>query len=380
MNRSSAFAELLALCSCEILPILMKGVNELKKSSLFLWSVIILLSLSGCNAGWLNSQLSSSTASESMASISNVKEYFPINNNVRYFYDGKGSEFASLQMTVDYTDETKVQQRWNNGGTEIVSVLAYENDKIVETFSMGEIYYRENFLNRSEKHEVILAGPIKKGNTWTLSDGKVRTITETAKVITTPYGQVESVEVTTEGSSGKTVSYYAKEIGLVKTVTIAGKDEVSSTLNRIVKNDTVYTPIRFYYPNINDDKIYYDERKIAFQTNDNPAEKFLEELRDTAPYECGFVFTKNTKINSLIFNLSESVKLDLSEAFLTEMNAGSGYEAMLLKCIANTFGYYFNASKVLLTIDGKEYSSGHIYFEKGETMSVDFSGTEPAFS
>jgi len=64
------------------------------------------------------------------------------------------------------------------------------------------------------------------------------------------------------------------------------------------------------------------------------------------------------------------VYIDLNQAFLTEMNAGSGYEAMILQSIANTFGQYYNAQKVYLTIDNKLYESGHISMKKGEFIKV----------
>ena len=52
------------------------------------------------------------------------------------------------------------------------------------------------------------------------------------------------------------------------------------------------------------------------------------------------------------------------------MNAGSGYEAMLLQALARTFGGWYGVKSVVLTIDGDNYSSGHIYFEDGEAILI----------
>ena len=65
------------------------------------------------------------------------------------------------------------------------------------------------------------------------------------------------------------------------------------------------------------------------------------------------------------------VYIDLNQAFLTEMNAGSGYESMLLQGIVNTVGQYYYAGKVYITIDNKPYESGHISMKKGEFFTVD---------
>jgi hypothetical protein len=64
------------------------------------------------------------------------------------------------------------------------------------------------------------------------------------------------------------------------------------------------------------------------------------------------------------------VYIDLNSAFEKEMNAGSGYEALVLQSVANTFGVYYGANKVLLTIDNKLYESGHIALKKGEYLEV----------
>lgn len=64
------------------------------------------------------------------------------------------------------------------------------------------------------------------------------------------------------------------------------------------------------------------------------------------------------------------VYIDLNKAFVTEMNAGSRYESMILQSIANTFGHYYNSDKVVLTIENKLYESGHVAMKKGEYLKV----------
>jgi aryl-phospho-beta-D-glucosidase BglC (GH1 family) len=54
------------------------------------------------------------------------------------------------------------------------------------------------------------------------------------------------------------------------------------------------------------------------------------------------------------------------------MNAGALYEEMILKSIANTFGKYYGAPEVIITIDNQPYSSGHTKMEEGQSITVDF--------
>jgi spore germination protein GerM len=130
--------------------------------------------------------------------------------------------------------------------------------------------------------------------------------------------------------------------------------------------------INFYYPNINDEKIYYKNVAVNFYTNDVTREKLAQAYKGEPVANTGKVFSENTQINSLYLNDDGMVYLDLNKAFLQEMNAGAGYEAMILQSIANTFGQYYNAEKVILTIEGKPYESGHIALQEGEYLQVNY--------
>jgi hypothetical protein len=104
-----------------------------------------------------------------------------------------------------------------------------------------------------------------KGTTWKLQDSRIRTITGTSVDITTPAGKYKAIEVVTEGSNDKTIDYYAKNVGLVKSVFISGETEITSSLSKIEENVSLIQKISFFYPNVNDDKIYYKDKDISFR-------------------------------------------------------------------------------------------------------------------
>ena len=52
-----------------------------------------------------------------------AEDFMPIRENVRYEYEGEGNEFAFYDMYIDFTSGNMVQQRIDNGGTEIVKVF-----------------------------------------------------------------------------------------------------------------------------------------------------------------------------------------------------------------------------------------------------------------
>ena len=306
------------------------------------------------------------------ASGGELREYLPIKNNVRFVFEGQGNEFASYNVIHPYTAENRVQQRVNNGGTVLARVIALTDSRMERVYSEGETYTRENFLDKTQgPSEILLQEPLAPGNTWTLSDGSKRTIESTSALLKTPYGSYVCILVRTDHEFGTSLDYYTKDIGLVKSIYQTGGEEISSTLKEIEVNLPQKEQVRFYYPNINDGKYYGVDQEISFMTNDVTGDRLAaayKGLPGNLPSGTGKVFSDNTRINRLALNGAGQVELDLNTAFVTEMNAGAQYEAMILKSVAKTFGGYYNTSEVILTIDGKTYSSGHIEMQEGEPL------------
>lgn len=304
-----------------------------------------------------------------------VADYFPILDNVRYIYEGTGNEYASYEVYTDYTSADSVQQMVDNGGTVLARVYELKEGKLTMVLSKGEVYYRENMLQqKDDSAEVLLMEPLKKGTTWKLTNGRQRTITDTAKEVKTPMGTFSSIEVITEGGDGTIVDYYAKDTGLVKTIFQSDGMEVSSSLKSLEKDIARTQTVRFYYPDIEDSRIYYKEKEVAYHTNDSTGKILEEAYKGSVNETLGTVLTANAAIKSLTIEGENQVRLDLNAAFLSEMNAGAAYEDMILQCIADTFGNYYHSENVILTIEGKPYESGHIKMEKNQAIPVKLEG------
>lgn len=345
----------------------------MKKSFLLVSMLLLSILLFGCTSqGNLNNENKNTTKTPVAEQLA-IKDYFPIKENVRYVYEGSGNEYASYDVHIDYTSDDKVQRRVNNGGTVIAEVIALKDGKLTKLVSKEEAYYRENLLQTSgDEGEILLMEPLKKGTSWKLKDSRVREITNTNVDITTPAGKYKAIEVVTENSGGKTIDYYAKNIGLVKSVFVSGDMEVTSSLSKIEENVSLVQTISFFYPNLNDGNLYYKDKEVSFKTNDITKEVLASAYKETMGNNLEKVFSKNTKINSLYLNKDGMVYIDLNREFITEMNAGALYESMILQSIANTFGKYYGSEKVVLTIDNKLYESGHIAFKKDEFLEVNY--------
>lgn len=302
-------------------------------------------------------------------------EYFQIQADTEYIYEGKGNEYASYTRFTDFVDEAenKVQIRSNNGGTETVDVIQIKDGKVSVIYTAHECYYRDSFMDKTEvenKTEVLLMEPLAVGTKWTLSDGSTRSITALDTDIDTPSGKYKAIEVTTKSKGSITRDYYAPKAGLVKTIFGKGNEAITSTLSKI-KTDTPFTQkIDVYYPNI-DEKINTKPLTLSFHTNDVTRLVLQEALRKEAVKESDVrLVSDNTKINTLYLGDDDIVYVDFSSDLVKDMNAGSGYEALILQCITNTLGNYYGVERVYITIDRKPYESGHILMKKGETFKV----------
>ena len=303
-----------------------------------------------------------------------VDELYPFEENVYRVYEGMGNEFAGYDEYVDFLSDSRIQLRRNNGGTEIVSVLEKKDGMLVEIISKAETYYKENFLDKDpEENKILLKEPLTLDASWD-SEGQTATVTGVDVEVKTGIGTFTALEVTrvTKGKeSEKRVEYYVRGMGLVKVID-TGKDyEVSATLTKMEGNAVRKRFVNFYYPNAQDERIFLYRKEISFTTNDIPKILIINAYKEL-PKEAVPVLTKNTKVNYLYLNQDGRVYLDLTKEFLQEMKAGAGYEGLILQSLANTIGDYYGVSKVMLTIDGKTYESGHIVLEKFEALEVNY--------
>jgi|GEM_PF-161130 len=304
-----------------------------------------------------------------------VSDYFPLKKDVHMVYKGIGNEYAQYETYVDYIKESTVQVRHINPGTTSIFVYELKDGLLKKVYSRGETYYRHDYTSLRDDEEILIKEPIKPGTSWTLKDGTVRTITAVDKNISTPAGSFSAVEVTSKKPESTVIDYYAKDVGHVKRIFTSNNESntVISELEKIESGVPFKHKVRFYYPEFLKDRIVYIDKDIEIFTNQDMDYKLQKELK-AVPQDSGLsaVLTLNTQVQGIAVNdLTDTVTVDFSPHLIKEMNAGTSLESMLLKSIANTFGYYYQKNKVITTVDGKPYSSGHILMKPGEHFIVD---------
>lgn len=351
------------------------------KKTLLIISLLLLIFTFGCNKDEGNNNGNKEELK--------LVDYYPVMENTRYYYKGYGNEFAEYSSFIDYTLNDRFQTRVDNPGTSMARIYELKDGVLKVLLNKGESYAREDYLRNPGlagelSEDILIQEPLEKGNSWTLANGNKREITGIDVKVTVPYGEYEAIEVTTTDTNGITKDYYAKDIGLVQSKFIAGTDEISSSLEKIEQDTPYKAQVNFYFPHLDQDKYYYVTKDVEFRTNDITRQVLETYYKDSYTNSMkslgiGNVLTANTKIRSLYLDKFDTVHIDLSGAFITEMSAGAYYETMLLTSLVNTFGSYYGRDKVILTIDGNNYSSGHIYLEKGEFLKPDYSKEIPLY-
>ena len=128
---------------------------------------------------------------------------------------------------------------------------------------------------------------------------------------------------------------------------------------------------KIYYYDVVSDKIVYINSIIEVD-EDQSVNALINELKKSPNTDIEPALSSDITLNSYtIDNENSIITLDFSSNFVSAQNLGAGAESSTLAAICNTFGSYFNVENVIITLDGKPYSSGHILMTEGETFKVD---------
>ncbi|WP_027338604.1 GerMN domain-containing protein [Halonatronum saccharophilum] len=306
-------------------------------------------------------------------------DYYPFWEATLLSYSGEGSKYAEQEVYFDFIKGDRAQVRIFNPGTYIGKIIEIGEGEIRERVSIGEFYGLRDIRDMNGDGDIILKEPIEEGNSWTLEDGRKRYISGVDVEIETPFDNFRGIEVTTEAESSTVKDYYVGGVGHVRSLFVSeGGQEIEVFLDDIVEGRGVDYPIRFFYPNFHDGEIVYVDRGVEFRTNWDITELFEENLRDLPSDELSPMLGPNAEIRSISLDGGEGIlEVDFTRSLVTEMNAGAQLEEMIIQSIVNTLGRHYGMYRVLITLEGKRYESGHIILEEGEYFEVDESGVRP---
>lgn len=303
----------------------------------------------------------------------NISTYFPFYQNKIYVYTGSGSNFTDQKIFTMYTDENKMQRRLDMGTMVMMQVFENINGQLKYSNVAVDMFHLENMLNASNTDTFIeLQEPFEVGNSWNFSDTTdlKKQITDMDAKVETPYASFDNaMEVTTKFSDDMTTKdYYVPDVGFVKSVSESSDGPIVIQLSQIINDTPLELENTIYKVDENAQDLSTDSFNLKFYTNDNLSENILEVMKENG------LVSNETTINKFEINRddlqNQIISVDFNSGFIDLTKLGSQGESLTLQAITNTLGHIFGVDKIKLTVDGKNYESGHISMEDGEYFDV----------
>lgn len=318
-------------------------------------------------------------------SSQNIESYLPAQEDTLFIYDVEVEEGMEISRYFQFVDEQTAQMATHGYENVNVSILEYREDAIVQVFEREETFFKENFLETGfpsdTEEQAILQLPIEEGNAWEGVEGSEFEITGVDVPIETASGSYEAVEVTQTQEETTSVYYYAEDVGIVgvSTTPVSEGGELAQSLSEIQENAAETIDVNVYTLNEEATGLVSGSVTLELFTNEPQREALTEVLQgntDAEPIQSFPLFTENAQFNSLYIDAEGVIHADLNQAFVDEMNAGSGIESLMLQGLVNTlYDLYLDPQLpiegVLLTVDGDPYESGHVALEEGELWEAD---------
>ncbi|MEW6695914.1 MAG: hypothetical protein ACOY35_12150 [Bacillota bacterium] len=172
--------------------------------------------------------------------ITDVRKYFPADDQLTWEYEGFGNEYATFTRKVLHRQGNRVQISENNGGTVMGLVFDVSADAVTKTFSIPEHYDDRNILNeKANLNEIVLKTPLKVGGNWQ-NEGSKREVVGIDETVEVPAGRFERVvkiKITPldHKQDHLQYEYYAENTGLILREFIAGDQKITSKLKSFEK-------------------------------------------------------------------------------------------------------------------------------------------------
>lgn len=289
------------------------------------------------------------------------KEYFPPTSNSIYIYRCFNNNLLNFKSSVDYFDDNKLQVRFDNGINNVVNIYEYADDGVKLSFQIDNTYPHQNFLDKFNNIDnYLIKEPIVENNIWLLPDGSKRCITNVDMEVKTQLNLFSSaIEIVTifKNKSDFSVDYYVKGIGLVKSLYYMKKlGFLYCELEDILENTPNFKNIKIYYPDKNLNTIWYSNRNLTYNTNEDIT-LGLSELFKTPPNGLLPLMNRNTKINKLYYNHQNNfAQIDFNSNIIESLKSNLINSNIFFDCIYNTLKDYYKSEKIYITIDNNPYT------------------------
>ena len=302
-----------------------------------------------------------------------IMEFFPFRANTLFAYLGDPERFNQLTFA-GFIEGNMMQRIVQQAAVTTTEVFKYENGELRLTFANPVVYDFINVMDEpANLNFLILKAPLVVGNSWSMTGDDTTEIVSMDAEVETPYGTFTAMRVVTTYPGGdQMISYFARDVGLIRQVVIWDGEESSYSLIAIVE-DTEYEMFISMYWLDGAFELREERTTLSFVTNDDVLSVLADALKREGEFHAPFL-TPNTRINDIsieIIGQGSLLTLDVSSDFIDELDLDLEAEEIKLQMLANTVGNFFKVSQFKITVDGEHYRSSNIEFPPDMVIPVE---------
>ncbi|MCL2874581.1 MAG: GerMN domain-containing protein [Defluviitaleaceae bacterium] len=347
----------------------------MKKKLFKILSIFLILAFSAAllSACGSNGDIQNPDQPNQIESTGEIMEFFPFAADTMFVYQGDNDERFNQLTFAGFIEGNMMQRIVNQGAITTTEVFKYENGELRLTFANHIVYDFINVMDEPANLDfIILQEPLVVGNSWSMTGSDTTEIVSMDTEVETPHGTFTAMRVVTTHPNGdKTISYFARGVGLVRQAVVWDGEENGYSLFDIVEDTRCELFISMYWLDENTLELNSEFVRLSFATNDDVL-GILADVLKTEGENFGPFLTPNTRINGIMIDSPNSIlTFDVSSDFIGELNLSSDDEEIKLQMLANTVGNFFMVNRFVITVDGAAYSSDNFDFPTGSYIIVE---------
>ena len=281
--------------------------------------------------------------------------YMPIVKDTVWIYEDSKVPDQPIMAWIDFIKNNVIQVRFKQGDELTAKIFIEEEEAIYEVATIKDAIIKQDYTTLRQYNNIVIKLPIEVGGSWVLGDGGVRTITDTSRTYKTSLGNQKGIEIKTTYDNYSVVEVFAEKIGLFSINYETEENAATVTLSKIETDKPQEEEVRLYLVNKKNGEIEEVYEKVAVLTNEEP-KHFLTDLLKKVPNDEYLVGISNGAIINNLFLDEEDACLyvEMSEAFIDQSYTKVQQEK-ILRSLVDTLGEYYNATYVVMTVEGEAY-------------------------
>ncbi|MEF9960327.1 MAG: GerMN domain-containing protein [Niameybacter sp.] len=279
--------------------------------------------------------------------------YIPIIKDTVWHYEGK-NQFEQMVSWVEFINNDVMQIRFFDGKESFVKIYMEEEDAIYEVATVEDVSIKENYTTLRQYKDVVLKLPLTVGSSWVMSDGSIRTITQVNRPYDTLIGEQRSLEVTTLHDDYKVIEVYAEKVGLVEITYEDDKTAKTLELYEVENNKAQEEEVSLYLAEKNTGKLKNVKEKVVVMTNEEPKHFLTDLLKKVMGPEYVTTLSNGVIIEKIFIDDEKCLYVDLSGEFMDALYNEQEQKGVLMSLV-QTLGDYYNATYVVITVEGETY-------------------------